>query len=37
MQGLFCIRQLELQQIETGGPLEMNMELSAYFSEKNES
>lgn len=37
MQGLFCIRQLELQQVETGGRLEMSMELSAYFSEKNES
>ena len=32
MPGLFCIHQLELRKPENGGPLEMTMELSAYFS-----
>lgn len=32
MPGLFCIHQLELRQTKTGGPLEMTMTLSAYFS-----
>lgn len=34
MPGLFCIHQLELRKPENGGPLDMTMELSAYFSER---
>jgi Tfp pilus assembly protein PilO len=36
LQGLFCVHNLDLQQKESGTPIDMTMELSAYFSEQNE-